>query len=324
MRDGSNLDKAWQKILSVSIVPLAVLSGLAAAVWLMKAGVEPAQAVLPISLAGLLLVAIFERVLPWHRDWNRSHGDFVTDALYLPTQAGVGALCAPFVASVAVAVGGWLSEQSPAGGIWPTSWPIAAQVVLATVIREFFDYWGHRAMHRFDWLWRLHATHHSATRLYWLNGVRAHPGEIAFRFGILGVLPLATLGIGETVLALTTVAALMADVFQHANIAFRLGPLSWIYSIGDVHRWHHSRDRFEADHNYGNVYLFWDALFGTRYLPADREPPTEVGIEGLEAFPSSFFAQWLSPFRWVHIQRGETSQANLNTQSGNPIQVRPG
>ncbi len=306
MRDGSSLERTWQKVLSVSIVPLAVLVGLCAAVWMIRAGVSPAEAVFPVSLAGLLLVAILERILPWHRPWNHSRGDLRTDALYLPTQIGVGALCAPLVASVSVAGGGWLSEQLQSG-LWPTTWPIAAQVVLATIIREFFDYWGHRAMHHFDGLWRLHATHHSATRLYWLNGVRAHPGEIAFRFGILGVLPLATLGVGETVLALTTVAALMADLFQHANIAFRLGPLSWVYSIGDVHRWHHSRDRFEADHNYGNVYIFWDTIFGTRYLPADREPPTEVGIGGLEAFPRGFFAQWLSPFRWARIKSGDVS-----------------
>ena len=82
-----------------------------------------------------------------------------------------------------------------------------------------------------------------------------------------------------------------------------MGPLSWIYSIGDVHRWHHSRDRAEADSNYGNVYIFWDAVFGTRYLPADREAPTAVGIAGLDAFPRGFFAQWLSPFRWKRIER---------------------
>jgi sterol desaturase/sphingolipid hydroxylase (fatty acid hydroxylase superfamily) len=307
MRDGTEVDRGWRKTLSLSIVPLAVLLGLGVSVWMMRAGVEPAKVVGPISIAAFLLVAVMERVLPWHRDWNHSRGDLRSDALYVPTQFGVGALFRPLVASLAVAGGGWLSQQVQ-GGIWPHSWPVAAQVVLATVVREFFDYWGHRAMHRFDWLWRLHATHHSATRLYFLNGARAHPGEIAFRFGILGVLPLATLGVGEEVLALTTVAALTADAFQHANIAFRLGPLSWLYSIGDAHRWHHSRKRGEADSNYGNVYLFWDAIFGTRYLPSDREPPAEVGIEGLDAFPRGFFAQWLSPFRWGVIEQESRSQ----------------
>jgi sterol desaturase/sphingolipid hydroxylase (fatty acid hydroxylase superfamily) len=309
MRDGATTDDGWQRVLALSIVPLTVALGIATAVWRMRAGVEPATAVAPIGVAVFLLVALMERILPWHRDWNHSRGDLGSDALYIPTQLAVGAIFRPLIASVAVAAGGWISQHMQ-GGIWPGGWPLAAQVILASVVREFFDYWGHRAMHRFDWLWRLHATHHSASRLYWLNGARAHPGEISFRFGILGVLPLAILGVSEEVLALTTVAALSADAFQHANIAFRLGPLSWLYSIGDAHRWHHSRSRFEADNNYGNVYLFWDALFGTRYLPTDREAPTQVGIDGLDAFPRAFLAQWLSPFRWSRIQR---ESARLDT-----------
>ncbi len=48
--------------------------------------------------------------------------------------------------------------------------------------------------------------------------------------------------------------------------------------------------------------MFWDAIFGTRYLPADREPPTDVGLDELDAFPEGFFAQWLSPFRWERIE----------------------
>ncbi|MBJ18205.1 MAG: sterol desaturase family protein [bacterium] len=322
MRKGSDLERTWQKVLAVSILPLAVLSALVAALSMMKAGMQPAQVVLPISLAAFVLVALMERVLPWHDDWNRSEGDLRTDALYMPTHLGVSALLAPTVASLAVAAGGWLSEQMSGGG-WPTSWPIAAQVLLATVVREFFDYWGHRVMHSADWLWRFHATHHSVTRLYWLNGARAHPLEIAFRFGFLGVFPLAMLGVGETVLALTTVAALSADAFQHANIAFRLGPLSWIYSVGDVHRWHHSCLRAEADRNYGNVYIFWDAFFGTRYLPEDREAPTEVGIDGLDAFPRGFFAQWISPFRWSNIERESALQIDRGTGGGSGTGLHP-
>lgn len=314
MRDGVIHERAWQRILGAVAVPAGVVGSVWACLALMEAGFDPAVTVLPIGFVMLLVVALLERVLPWHRDWLHSKGDLRVDALYLPTQAGVGALLAPLSAALAVALGGWLARLAPSG-VWPHDWPVLAQVVVASVVRELFDYWGHRAMHEFDWLWRLHATHHSAPRLYWLNGARAHPGEIAFRFGLVGVLPLAILGVDERVLALTAVAALGADSFQHANIALRLGPLSWIYSIGDAHRWHHSRTREEADSNYGNVYLFWDAVFGTRYLPADREPPTQVGIDGLDAFPTGFLSQWLSPFRWSRILQ-ESAVPSVPSRSG--------
>jgi len=302
MRDGTTHARGWEKLLAALAVPGAVLACVALGLSLMDAGVKPATTVLPIALGMLLVVGLLERVLPWHRDWLHSKGDLRVDALYLPTQSLVAGLARPLAASLAVAGGGALARLSP-GGIWPTDWPIVPQIVLASLVREFFDYWAHRAMHEIPWLWRLHATHHSAPRLYWLNGTRAHPGEILFRFGLVGVLPLAILGVDERVLALTTIAALAGDTFQHANIALRLGPLAWVYSIGDAHRWHHSRARGEANSNYGNVYLVWDAVFGTRYLPADREPPTAVGIDGLDAFPRGFLAQWASPFRWSRILR---------------------
>ncbi len=300
MRDGARLERTWEKIVSVALVPGTVVAGLSIAVFAMERGVAPAAPILPIALAALVVAGVFERILPWHRSWNRSQGDIGTDLLYLPTQQIVVGLCGPAAATLVVAGADGITALT-GGGLWPATWPIAAQVVLASVVRELFDYWAHRAMHHFEWLWRLHATHHTPGRVYFLNGLRAHPLEIAFRFGFVGVVPLAMLGVGERVLALTAIAALCADVFQHANIAIRLGPLSWIYSIGDAHRWHHSRERDEADTNYGNVYLFWDAVFGTRYLPADREPPTIAGVEGLEAFPKRFLAQWISPWRWKSI-----------------------
>jgi len=286
----------------VSLLPVSVVGGVYACWRAMASGIDPEMTVFPISLASLLLVAVMERIVPYRREWNRSHGDLRTDSLYFFTQIIVGGLMAPLLGVLTIMIGGWLSERL-GGSLWPVQWPVWAQVVLASVVREFFDYWAHRSMHRFDWLWRLHATHHSAPRVYWLNATRAHPGEIAYRFSLVWVLPLAVLGVPKDVLALATVAAIVADAFQHANIAIRLGPLSWIFSVGDLHRWHHSRERSEADSNYGNVYIFWDAVFGTRFLPKDRQPPAEVGIAGLEAFPSSFFAQWITPFRWARLKR---------------------
>jgi hypothetical protein len=46
-----------------------------------------------------------------------------------------------------------------------------------------------------------------------------------------------------------------------------------------------------------------DYVFGPRFLPKDREPPIDVGIGGMDAFPTGFLAQWWSPFRWAQIRR---------------------
>ncbi len=73
---------------------------------------------------------------------------------------------------------------------------------------------------------------------------------------------------------------------------------------------------FEANHNYGQTVSVWDWVFGTRYLPKDREPPEEIGIADLPTFPMTWWAQILSPFRWRRIK--QTSEA-LDGNEGNAL-----
>jgi sterol desaturase/sphingolipid hydroxylase (fatty acid hydroxylase superfamily) len=82
----------------------------------------------------------------------------------------------------------------------------------------------------------------------------------------------------------------------------RCGPLNWIFSMAELHRWHHSRLVRESNTNYGQTLILWDIVFGTRFLPTDREPPPDIGIANLDAFPMTWWAQMLSPFRWSRIR----------------------
>ena len=215
-------------------------------------------------------------------------------------------------------VGGWLSGAF-GSKLWPTHWPIVAQLAVSAVVVELPSYWAHRWMHEVPWLWRLHAVHHSAPRLYWLNTTRSHPLEMAFR-GVIAMLPLAILGAGAELIALSGITNIVIGLFQHANVDIRLGPLNHVFSAAPVHRWHHSRELREANRNYGDNFIFWDTVFGTRYMP-DREPPTELGIEGLDAFPRGFLAQLVAPFRWRKIQRD--SEAPRSGSAPAPCLARP-
>ena len=96
-------------------------------------------------------------------------------------------------------------------------------------------------------------------------------------------------------------------IFQHANLQLRLGPLNHFFSMAELHRWHHSKTIEEANHNYGQTVIVWDTLFGTRFLPADREPPEAIGIPDLPAFPMTWWAQIRSPFQWSRI-RSESAE----------------
>jgi len=275
--------------------PATLAAALLGTGFALQRGVAPQLAPLAIYFSCMPLVALLERLLPWRREWNRSQGDLGTDALYLASTWGLGALLGPLFASLSVATGSAISSAA-GGGIWPAGWPVAAQVALACVLAEFFDYWAHRWMHESPGLWRLHSIHHSAPRVYWLNGTRTHPGEVLFR-GLFGAVPLGALGAGPEVLVWWAVLGRVGGLYQHANIDFALGPFAWIFSIGDLHRWHHARGFEAAKCNYGNTFIFWDALFGTRRLSRAEPPSADVGIAGMETFPRGWAGQLLAPFR---------------------------
>jgi ornithine lipid hydroxylase len=289
MRDGP-----LRKTLRLVVFPLLLVGALATTRALLARGTPP-EAVIGLWFGLMPVVALLERLLPRYPEWNASHGDRLTDAIYLPASLLSAGTLSALWGGLHVAAAGAL-QAAYGSAFWPSSWPLALQVVLACAAAELFAYWPHRWMHESPFLWRFHAVHHSARRVYWLNAVRAHPGEHVFR-GFIGALPLGLLGAPPEVLAYVMVVSRVAGLFQHANIDFALGPFAHIFSIGELHRWHHSRVRGEADHNYGDTFIFWDTLFGTRYLPRGVPAPRQVGFEGVESYPTTWWSQQLAPFR---------------------------
>ena len=281
--------------------PGLVAATLGSAALLMEHGVDPSIAIVPGLALGFTFLAIAERLVPWHRSWLHSRGDLRTDVGLYVTNGVVTGVLTPLVLAGAVGAGAWLAGRIGVG-LWPTGWPLLAQLALGLVVAELVEYSFHRAMHEVPWLWRFHATHHSAPRLYWLNAARFHPIDL-FAVGVLKLVPLAVLGATAPVFALVTLFSAVHGAYQHANVPVRLGPLNWIFSMTELHRWHHSPRLAEANHNYGGNLIVWDVVFGTRFLPADREPPEAIGIESLPDFPMGFWANLASPFRWGRLVR---------------------
>ena len=53
-----------------------------------------------------------ERILPYRREWNRSHGDLRRNVLYYQTQFFIGGLLTPVFGMLAVIIVGWLSARA--------------------------------------------------------------------------------------------------------------------------------------------------------------------------------------------------------------------
>ena len=283
-----------------TIFPLVVVLSIGSALALIGRGWSAIGATAFVQGLAFLLVFLCERVVPYHESWKHSKGDIHVDAGHAITLIVTGGLVQPAIVAGGVVIAAWLSAHLGIG-LWPLDWPLYAQLALSLVVVEFFQYWVHRFQHEWDVLWRFHAVHHSAPRLYWLNASRFHFVDILMH-NVAGHLPLIALGAPVEMLALWTLFSAVHGIFQHANLPLVLGPLNWIFSMAELHRWHHSPRLEEANHNYGQNLIFFDTLFGTRFLPRDRQPPETIGIETLPTFPMGWWAQVLSPLRWKRIQ----------------------
>jgi sterol desaturase/sphingolipid hydroxylase (fatty acid hydroxylase superfamily) len=259
-------------------------------------------AVLTAQAAAVVAIALCERVFPYLPQWNRSHGDLRTDVVHAIVSAlGTAELVRPLILVAGAVAAGALS-QAFGMSLWPSDWPLLVQLGLALVVAELPQYWLHRWQHEHDRLWRFHATHHSAPRLYWLNAARFHPLDLGLLY-LVGYVPLVVMGCPPDVILLFALFDAVFGMLQHSNIDVRLGPLNHVFSMAEPHRWHHSRVLEEANSNYGSNLIVWDVVFGTFFLPSGRHPPVSIGIGDMPAFPTGYLAQLASPFRWGRVKR---------------------
>lgn len=244
------------------------------------------------NTVAIVASTLAERILPYRPIWNRSHGDVWTDLCHFAVSSGgmqlVAALLFIPVARIASSLAAGLGS-----GLWPRQLPFAAQVAIALLVGELGYYWLHRAFHHTA-LWRVHAVHHSAPRMYWLNSNRNHPVDFLLAI-IVMTGPLILMNAPKSVLVVETEIAFSIMLLQHANIDMRLGALNRLFVGGEAHRWHHSRVPEEQNTNFGGVLMVWDVLFGTFFFPRDREPPSDIGLTDMPEFPQGFLGQVASP-----------------------------
>ena len=240
-------------------------------------------------------IALLERLVPADPDWNRPHGDVATDAVHLLLSGTLAQAVFQATLGVAALHAGTALAARWGLALWPASAPLAAQLFLAVLVAELGHYAFHRLSHEHALVWRLHAVHHSARRLYWLNATRFHWLDV-FALIALQSTPLLLLGAGrEALLAYTLFAATYGQV-QHMNVRVRPSMLDRLFSTPTLHRWHHSIDPREGNTNYGAILIVWDLVFGTYRRPA-RPFDATLGVADHPDFPEGWLAQQLSPLR---------------------------
>lgn len=244
--------------------------------------------------AGAALLAA-ERVWPENHAWLSADDELWHDIGHFFAGFALGAFGGVALAQLAV--------PAPIWQIWPTGWPVLAQVAGALFLAEFFQYWQHRILHTVPSLWWIHMLHHSATRMTFLKTTRIHALDIGSG-AFLTTVPLLALGAPASVILWATAFGNFTAQLQHANV--RLRTPSWVNRVvatPATHWLHHSIDKREGNTNFGMNLMLWDLIFGTYLAPAE-DPCITIGIDP-NPVPTSFMGQLLLPFRGLRalIQR---------------------
>ncbi|MES2839438.1 MAG: sterol desaturase family protein [Pseudomonadota bacterium] len=277
-----------QSILRWGSYPLVFGGSTLAIVYKLYAGMSYWPVVPAISLAGVLAVAVLERGRPFRAAWLTDHGDTNTDIAHTVVNLAVIQLTAVWIARLGDFV-------PPQWRLFPVQWPLWSQLLLVAAVFDLGLYAVHRLSHAVSWLWRLHAPHHSAERLYWLNGERRHPLHAAL-MAAPGLTILFAMGTPSELVAAWLAILVVHLTFQHSNLDYSLGPIRHLIGVAETHRWHHKRDFEDAQVNFGEFFMIWDRALGTYFDSRDHLGDAAVGLREKD-YPRDYWGQLLHPLK---------------------------
>jgi sterol desaturase/sphingolipid hydroxylase (fatty acid hydroxylase superfamily) len=269
--------------------PVMLIGFNGAAIALIAAGASHLL-LLALLVAAISLSFVVERLIPYEPSWNNGHEDVGRDAAHAvvnETFALVSVLALPLLASVATVTDAWPSEL-----------PFLVQLLGTILLFDLGITIAHWLSHRWGPLWRLHAVHHSVKRTYGLNGLMKHPLHQAVELSF-GIAPLLVIGIPQPIAWALGFAVAIQLLMQHSNADYRVGPLRYVLSLNEGHRFHHLKWGGVGDVNFGLVTLIYDHLL-LRSFSFDPErvfTSDDLGIAKQPDFPTRYLDQLVEPFR---------------------------
>lgn len=218
--------------------------------------------VLNVLLTGLLFIPV-ERIFPHRGEQPIFRDEWREDLFYY------------FISSMMVQLLTFLTfipaksvhALVPMTGVraWAGALPFVVQFVAIMFLTDFVQYW----VHRFPFLWKFHAVHHSARHMDWMAGARMHFLEILALRGTT-VIPMFVLGFSTTAINAYILTVYLYSTFVHANVGWRFPWIEKLLVTPRFHHWHHGIEKEAIDVNFAVHFPIFDRLFGTYFFPKDQ------------------------------------------------------
>jgi sterol desaturase/sphingolipid hydroxylase (fatty acid hydroxylase superfamily) len=176
----------------------------------------------------------------------------------------------------------WAYENK-VGLLHMVDWPFWLKLVLSVMLLDFIAQWfAHYLLHKVKWMWKLHLVHHSDTNVDATTGTRHHPGDYAVR-EVFSLATVLIFGIPLAYYVFYRIATVFFTYFTHANITLPEWldkTMSMVFITPNMHKFHHHFERPWTDSNFGNIFSFWDRIFGTMVYDDPRK--VRYGLDVLE------------------------------------------
>jgi alkylglycerol monooxygenase len=129
------------------------------------------------------------------------------------------------------------------------------------LLTDFVWYWYHRLGHRINLLWAAHIVHHQSEDFNLTVAARITIFQAYVRTLFWCILPLVGFPVDMIMGVLLFHATY--SFFTHTRLGKNLTFLEYVFITPSLHSVHHASNEPYIDKNYGDVFVFWDKLFGT-------------------------------------------------------------
>jgi alkylglycerol monooxygenase len=143
---------------------------------------------------------------------------------------------------------------------------------IAFMALDFAGYWVHRLSHEINFFWNKHAIHHSSEEFNLGCALRQSISSFVNIFTVF-LIPAAIFGVPAMVIAVIAPIHLFAQFWYHTVYIKKMGFLEKIIVTPSHHRVHHAINPEYLDKNHGQIFIFWDKLFGTFQEELASVPP---------------------------------------------------